>query len=128
MAHVDRSYHGQLKRKSIGSRTLAEDNAAVVVTIDAGLGDLFTLITAAGGCGACDITLNVIHAHDGQTLWVRYDANHACDADPLPVQLNGTAITFTEPAIATAGDHLIEIKILDASDETTVVLAIDEIT
>ena len=123
-----RSYHGQKKRKSIGSLTLAADPGVQVIRIDASKGDLFSLITASGGSGATNITLNVVNAHDGQTLWVRYDANNASDDATFVVQLEGTNISFTEPTVTTAGDHLYEIKIIDASDAATVLIATDEIT
>jgi len=123
-----RSYHGQKKRKSIGSRVLAADPGTQIIVVDAGQGDLFSVITDACGSGALNLTLNIVNAHDGQTLWVRYDSNDACDDPTLVIQLDGTGITFTEPTVNTIGDHILEIKIFDASDAALVVVADTEIT
>ena len=123
-----RAYHGQKKRKVIGIRTLAADPGTSTIVVDAGQGDLFSIVTDACGCGALDLTWNIINAHDGQTVWIRYDSNDTAADPTVVIQLDGTGITFTEPTVDTVGDHIFEIKIFDASDAATVVVADTKIT
>ena len=123
-----KSYHGAKKRKVIGVRTLAASPCGTqTIVVDASKGDLFTLATTAAGCGACDIVLNIINAHDGQEVWVRYDANNNSDDTVVNIHLNGVTITDAEPTVVTSGDHLYSIKIFDSNDETIVYLDVTTI-
>lgn len=130
MANVNsRSYHGQKKRKTIGSRTLAASAGAVTVEVDASKGDLFKLITTAGGTGATP-TFNVVNAHDGQRIDIYYQTNDTCDGTTIPVQLEGSVVVGSSlTAVATVANvNFIRVHVSDADAASGILAAYAEIT
>ena len=116
MANVNsRSYHGQKKRKSIGSFTSAACAAAVALTLDASKGDLFTLTTSPCGCGASAVSFDITNAHDGQVIDIIYDANDACDDTCIVVTLEGLAVVGSGlTAVASGNVNFIKVYVYDA--------------
>lgn len=121
MAGNNRSYHGQKKRKSIGSATSGISEGAKTVIVDASKGDLFELSTAATGTGST-ITFDIQNPHDGQEISILYLSNNASDSTASVVRLDkqdGVTPAAVAGASATtvSVSNLIIVKVFDKDDE-----------
>ena len=115
MAHVDRSYHGQKKRKSIGSISTVASSACNATIIDASQGDLFRLTTSPCGSGSLAVSFDIQNAYDGQTIDIIYDANDACDDESVVITLEGLAVVGSPlTAVDTGNVNFIKVYIYDA--------------
>lgn len=122
MSNVNsRSYHGQKKRKVIGSQELAASAGATTITVDASQGDIFRLVTAVDGTGSTP-TFNIINAHDGQEVWISYAANDANDGTSIPVQHEASAVSGSPFTANVTSDNvnLIIVRVFDSNNASGV--------